>query len=128
MIAVERNERPGCEVIKRNEYREAGRSEKAPSEARDRDTRYRNETFHTYSSKMQYHSPETLAPKNLAVSHSYGTELPRAMSSVRETTEMKQAVRADARDFWATPPRSASMFNLFFRPLPVGGMMLATNF
>ena len=56
-IIVEPSEKPGCEEIERSKYRDSGRSGKAPSEARDRGTRYRHEARNAYSSKMQYHSP-----------------------------------------------------------------------
>ena len=39
-IIVEPSEKPGCEEIERSKYRDSGRSGKAPSEARDRGTRY----------------------------------------------------------------------------------------
>ena len=44
MIIVEPRDKPGCEVIERSEYRETMRSEKAPSEARDRGTGYCEES------------------------------------------------------------------------------------
>ena len=57
VITAERSERPGCEAIERSEYQETGRSRKAPSEARDRGTRYRHKALHACSSKVQYYSP-----------------------------------------------------------------------
>ena len=44
-IIVEPSEKPGCEVMERSEYRVAGRSGKALSEARDRGTGYCEESI-----------------------------------------------------------------------------------
>ena len=45
MIIAKPSEKPGCEVIERNEYRETGRSRKAPSKARDRGKGYFEESI-----------------------------------------------------------------------------------
>ena len=44
-IIVEPSEKPGCEEIERSKYRDSGRSEKAPSEARDQGTGYCEESI-----------------------------------------------------------------------------------
>ena len=85
MIIAEPSEKPGCEVIERSKYRETRSSGKAPSEARDRGTRFRCEAMPCLQFKGAIPQPRNLKASqnhNPAVPHSQSAEPPRADQEV----------------------------------------------
>ena len=100
MIIADRSEISGCEVTERMKYRETSRSGKAPSEARD----WAQDFLSSFGmlTVQRYKAP---ASREL-VAWGYRDEVKLRANRLRT----EHAVRTNACNFGATPPRSAYMF------------------